>query len=323
MNINIATILDTDLSKFCSLAGLGELTPEEVQVHAPDALISLDVAGSLAARASLWWSRVPQLPNERIGLIGHYAVKDARSAEAVLSAACTELGRNGCSLAVGPMDGSTWRRYRLLTGRGDERPFFLEPDNPDEWPKHFESSGFSPLASYVSSLNEDIRRPLASAHVPAGFTIRPLNVDDIVAELHRIYLMATKAFAATFLYTPIDESESRAMYLRLLPVVRPELVLIAELDAEPVGFCFAIPDLLQARRGMPVDTYIMKTIAVLPEHGRHGLGTMLIARANEKAARLGMRRGIHALMHENNPSRKIGRGLLRDFRRYTLFARRL
>ena len=36
--------------------------------------------------------------------------------------------------AVGPLDGSTWRRYRLVTERGVEPPFFMEPDNPDDWP---------------------------------------------------------------------------------------------------------------------------------------------------------------------------------------------
>lgn len=322
MAILTTTVRDADLGQFCSLPGLDELAPEDVRVHAPDALITLDATGGLVARASLWWSRVPEYRGERIGLIGHYAASGAHSAAQILSAACTELARRGCTLAVGPMDGSTWRRYRLLTGRGTEPPFFLEPDNPDDLPLQFEAQGFTALAHYFSSLNEDIRRPW---HSPAatGFTIRPLAPEHIEAELHRLWQMATATFAGNFLYTPIEEAEFRAMYLGLLPVVRPELVLIAERDAKPAGFCLAVPDLLQARRGVPVDTFIVKTLAVLPEYRGMGLGTLLVARTNEAAARLGMRRCIHALMHEDNPSRKIGHGFLRDFRRYTLFARRL
>jgi GNAT superfamily N-acetyltransferase len=323
MAITTATVHDADLQRYCALSGPGGLTPEKVRIHDPDALIALDDEdGTLTARASLWWNRVPAYPGERIGLIGHYAANDARTAALILSAACAELGRLGCTLAVGPMDGSTWRRYRLLTERGTEPPFFLEPDNPDDWPLHFEAQGFAPLARYYSALNEDIRRPwsLPSAD---GLTIRPLDPERIEEELHELWRIATSAFAGSFLYTPIEETEFRSMYRQLLPAVRPELVLIAEQDDQAAGFCFSVPDVLQARRGLTVDTAIMKTIAVLPEHQRRGLGSLLISRVNEAAARLGMRRCIHALMHEANPSRKIGRGLLRDFRCYTLFARSL
>jgi len=322
MGIITATVRDADLERYCSLPGLGELTPANVRVHDPDALLALDAPDRLAARASLWWSRVPQYRGERIGLIGHYAATGASSAAQILSAACAELARHGCTLAVGPMDGSTWRRYRLLTERGREQPFFLEPDNPDDWPQHFEAQGFAPLARYYSSLNEDIRRPWNLA-ATGGFAIRPLAPEHIEAELHCIWQMASAAFAGNFLYAPIDESEFRAMYLGLLPVVRPELVLIAEREAKPAGFCLAVPDMLQARRGIPADTVIIKTFAVLPEYRGQGLATLLVARANKAAVRLGMRRGIHALMHEDNPSRKIGRGFLRDFRRYTLYAKPL
>lgn len=322
MRITITTVRGANLERYCSLPGLGELTPANVRVHNPDALLALDAPDGLAARASLWWNRTPRYRGERIGLIGHYAATGASPAAQILSAACAELARRGCTLAVGPMDGSTWRRYRLLTERGGEQTFFLEPDNPDDWPLHFEAQGFTPLARYYSSLNEDVRRPwnLAAA---GGFTIRPLALEHIEAELHCIWQMASAAFAENFLYTPIDETEFRAMYLGLLPVVKPELVLIAEREAKPAGFCLAVPDMLQARRGIPVDTFIVKTFAVLPEYRGQGLATLLVARANDAAARLGMRRGIIALMHEDNPSRKIGHGLLRDFRRYTLYAKPL
>lgn len=321
MTIVTTTVRNGDLERFCALPWLGELTPENVRMHNSDVLLTLGAAGKLAGRASLWWSQVPPYPGERIGLIGHYAADDARSAAEILSAACAELARHGCTLVIGPMDGSTWRRYRLLTGRGEEAPFFLEPDNPDDWPLHFQAQGFTPLATYYSSVNEDIRRSWPQR--ATGFTIRSLDSARVDEELHLLWEMSTRAFAENFLYTPIEEAEFRTMYLKLLPLVRPELVLIAERDKNLAGFCFAIPDMLQARRGVPIDTFIVKTLAVLPEYQGQGLGTLLIARANEAAARLGIRRSIHALMHADNPSRKIGKGFLRDFRRYTLFARRL
>jgi len=116
----------------------------------------LDGAGLPVARCSLWWSNPPSFGDERPGLIGHYSALNTMSAKVLLDGACEELAARGCSIAIGPMDGSTWRRYRLLTDRGSEPLFFLEPDNPDDWPGHFTSAAFSPLAHYFSVLNEHL-----------------------------------------------------------------------------------------------------------------------------------------------------------------------
>jgi hypothetical protein len=62
------------------------------------------------------------------------------------------------------------------------------------------------------------------------------------------------AFSGNFLYTPITEQELMAANRSLLPCVRPELVLLAERERDLVGFMFALPDMLQARRGEAVDT---------------------------------------------------------------------
>lgn len=324
MKLSLSTIEQVELQQFCTLAGLGELTPEMVRMHAPDALLTLRDGERMVARSSLWWRRVPLHTDQRLGLIGHYAAVDDHAAAQILSTACSEFARHGCTLAVGPMDGNTWRRYRLLSERGSEPPFFLEPDNPDEWPRHFEAQGFTPLAHYYSSMNEDIHRPWPKAEEAAsGFTLRRFDPSRGDEELHTLWQVATHAFANNFLYTPLEAHEFLALYRPLLPLLRPELVLIAERDTQPAAFCFAIPDLLQGKRGEAIDTVIIKSIAVLPEYQGQGLGTLLIARVNAAAAKLGMRRSIHALMHESNPSRHIGHGFMRDFRRYTLYARPL
>ena len=143
-------------------------------------------------------------------------------------------------------------------------------------------------------------------------------------ELERLWQVAKVAFELNFLYTPIEKEEFRGIYSSLLPVIRPELVFLAEKNGLPVGFCFAVPwNVLQARRGLSIDTVVLKTLAVVPDCRGLGLGTLLLSRSTQAALDLGMHRAIHALMHENNPSRKIEQGLTKDFRVYTLFAREL
>jgi adenine deaminase len=78
-------------------------------------------------------------------VIGHYGATQEGDGVAVLEAALGELARRGCTFAVGPMDGNTWRRYRLVTDRGTEPPYFMETTNPDDWPAHYAAAGFTPL----------------------------------------------------------------------------------------------------------------------------------------------------------------------------------
>ena len=309
---------------------LTPLDPADLARHACDThwiLVSND--GETVGRCSLWWHRTPSLPGHRPGIIGHYAVRDAVSAGRLLKHACEQLAARACTLAIGPMDGNTWRRYRLITERGSEPAFFLEPDNSDGWPSHFVEAGFSPLAHYSSAINTDLSRKdprmeEVGARLSAqGIRIRPLNLQRLEDDLHRIYVLSRSGFQGNFLYAPIDEEEFNAQYRSMLHLVRPEMVLIAELGERPVGFVFALPDRLQAGRGQTIDTVILKTVAVLPDHAGVGLGSLLMTRVHEVARMLGYARVIHALMIETNHSRKMSRHSARTFRRYALFARTL
>lgn len=317
-----------DLELFCSLKGLSDLTPALVRSHAPDLVLAHETEGSLRARASLWWSHVPQHGEERLGLIGHYAAQDRAAGGGILELSCSTLAGHGCTLAVGPIDGSTWRRYRLLTERGSEPPFLLEPDNPDDWPQHFEATGFRPLARYYSSINEDNSRGMDREAMMrrsdlAGYRLRQLEGADIDAELDCLWQLSCEGFQDNYLYTPISKTEFLSLYGPLVGQVRPELVQIAEWQGTAVAFCLALPNLLQAGRDRAVDTVIVKSLAVLPAHRGKGLASVLLAHINRTARALGMHRTIHALMHEDNPSRRLYRAVMRDFRCYTLYARPL
>lgn len=281
------------------------------------------------ARCSLWWTMVPPVPGEIPGVLGHFGAVDEAAALELLPAACAQLRRNGCTRVIGPMDGNTWRRYRLLTERGSEPTFFLEPDNPDVWPRWFAAAGFTTLATYFSGLNDDLsvsdpRLPRTWARLEAaGVRLRSLNPKDFIAELQRIYAVSAASFRENYLYTPISEAEFLAQYEAIRPHVRPELVLLAERDSAPVGFVFGIPDLAQAQRGEPVDTVVLKTVAVLPGRSQAGLGNVLVAHCQEAARALGFRRVIHALMHETNNSLNLSGHYAKPFRRYALFTRDL
>jgi hypothetical protein len=260
--------------------GLPPLEAAERERHAPDRhLLCVDAAGALTGRASCWWTAAPPLPGERVGLIGHYAAADGASADTILGAACDTLAAAGCTIAIGPMDGNTWRRYRWIIERGTEPPFFLEPDNPDSAHADFVRGGFAIDATYFSGVTDDLTRVdprlarLESRLVASGVAIRPLDRARGRDELRAIFRLSLEAFKDNYLYTPIAEAEFLEQNERVLPYVDPRLVLLAERDGALAGYLFAVPDVLQRLRGGTITTAIVKTVAVAAGRALSGLGT--------------------------------------------------
>jgi GNAT superfamily N-acetyltransferase len=328
------------MQEFCSLAP--PLVPTQLNHGQANRHLTAYRAEHAVARCSLWWSSVPFLQGERIGCIGHYAATDRASAAELLAAATAELAAAGCTLAVGPLDGSTFRAYRFVTQRsyrGEARPpFLLEPDNPDTWPADFGAAGFTPWSEYVSALAplsgpdsqlESLTTTLSAQGIqlrgldPAIFDTTSPDASAFDKELARIYPLVMTAFATNPLFTPTPYVEFAAQYTPVRSFLSPELVVLAERAGELVGFLFALPDFSQAQRGEAVDTVILKTLAVLPSLAGKGLGSLLTAAVHTNAYHLGYRWAIHALMHVENRSRRISAHTAQPFRGYTLFARSL
>ena len=329
MNLTLRSCLPADLSNIAQHPTLAARPVDAARLHhdAPDAHWLALRAGVAVARASLWWHDLPPWVDGRLGYIGHYAAADAEAARAILEHAALELSHHGVTRAVGPIDGNTWRAYRLVVKRGDLPPFFLEPQNPDDWPAHFTAAGFTECAHYTSAVVEhiDTSSPaVAAAHArltAAGYRFRPLSLEHADRELVALFDVSLAAFAQNLLYSPISREEFLAQYAQVLPNVDPRLVLLAERDDAVVGYVFALPDLLEAARTGTTHTAIVKTLAVHPAHGGSGIGGVLTELCQQAALALGYTRVIHALMLDTNVSQRISQRYGRAFRRYALFSR--
>jgi L-amino acid N-acyltransferase YncA len=284
---------------------------------------------TIYARCSIWNKGTPEYQRHRLGVIGHYAAEDQAAGQMVLDHACRKLGNSGCSYVVGPMDGNTWRRYRLVTESGDEPPFFLEPQNPPEWPAHFIAAGFSTISTYSSGMNSDlgVTDPRTDQHLErlaqAGVTLRSIDLPRFEEELAKVHRLSLESFSENFLYTPIEPAEFMQMYSAVRPHIRPEFVIFAEQGNQLIGFLFAIPDLNQAARGQKIDTLIAKTIAVRPGRAGAGLGSVLLDLLQRKAQAAGFKRVIYALMHDENTSTRIAARYCTTMRRYALYGKAL
>lgn len=165
--------------------------------------------------------------------------------------------------------------------------------------------------------------PAAQRLRTSGISLRTLSRENFVGDLTRIHDLSLVSFTRNFLYTPLSREAFLAQYLPLKDRIVCDLVLLAERDGEIVGYVFATPDYAQATRSVPVDTVVVKTLAVRPGRSCAGLGAWLLSEIQAAGASLGFKRAIHALMHEANNSGNLSSHYSRVVRRYALLSRRL
>ena len=314
---------------FAEVRGIPDLPVERVAAGVP--CLVAHTGGRPVARLSLC-TRVDLVGAPgRSGLVGHYEALEADAGSALLGTACRDLLGMGAVRVLGPMNGSTWMRYRLaLPPRPGEAafdpPFFAaEPRNPFDYPEHFEAAGCRIAAHYESRMDDlatdaPDAEAVASRVARAGFTLRPLDLDHFPAELDMLFDLSLEAFAGNPYYSPIDASVFRELYEPLRGHMDGEFVQVAlDSDQRPCGYLFAFADPLAARDGRS-RRLIAKTVAVAPRARGHGLANHMLDRIRGAARRRGYREMIHALMHVDNASTSMSsRHGGRIFRRYALW----
>lgn len=263
------------------------------------------------------YRQAPELDGRRTAALGGFTCDEAAAGAALIREAMARLRAEGFQAVIGPMDGNTWAKYRLVVESDGSPPFLMEPTNPDFYPEAFEAAGMHVVSRYVSAIrdsNVESRDPVPPAHVRLR-AFSPNAAEDALGEIHGLSL---KTFSANPFYTPIPREQFVGAYLPVVPMLDPELVLFAETDrGDLVGFLFAIPNLVG---GKPTGSVILKTYA----SAQKGVGSFLADTFHARVRDKGYQTVVHALMHETNlsakHSEKTGGGV---FRRYALWGARL
>lgn len=331
LRIDVFTPDDPKMASFHAVReGLGYATPDEPVPSGSRCLLAWS-GSTPVARASCSIRSDVRGVLDRCGMIGHYERADhADAGIELLHATVDDLVTGGADRILGPMNGSTWGRYRLALPPGlreeAEPPFLSEPMNPPDYVLDFEAAGFRVAATYESAIVENLgeadprRDELAERVRARGATIRPLDPGRFDDELRAIYDLSVAAFGQNLFYSPIAFDEFRARYTPLRPLLDPDLVRLAE-DAEGrlLAFVFAFPDLLSAPPGARPTRVVLKTLASAPAARALGLGTFLTDEVRRIAHEKGYASVIHALMQADNESIRISRHSARVFRRYALY----
>lgn len=259
----------------------------------------------------------PSLEGVRTAALGQFACENAVAGAELIRAAMARLKAEGFGAVLGPMDGDTWGKHRLVTESDGRAAFLLEPANPAYYVEAFAQSGLGVVSRYVSAVRRADIVPSGSG-APKGLRLRTFDAARAEDELSRIHALSLQAFASNHFYQPISREDFLASYRPVLGAIDPELVLLAEDEAGGLAaFLFALPNYAEGAKPTSV---ILKTYASQVK----GAGSMLANEFHARAKARGFREVIHALMHESNLSAQHSDNTGgRVFRRYALWGGRL
>ena len=244
------------------------------------------------------------------GYIGCFEMTDKDSGKRRLEEYVRQLTDAGHKRIIAPINGDTWRQYRLVSWSNGDAPFPLEPQNPLWYNEVFEECGFRPLKKYRSDKFsiENIEPIFNTDSARDALKIRGFRDDD----LRLIYDISLRGFNRNFLYSDITFEEFSGLYQPILPMFDKELAIIAEVNDAPAGFVFSFA---------VGDTLIIKTIAVLPEYrSSKSVGAKMISHVLAAGRRKGAKTAIGALIAEGNNSLKLALKYgSEQIREYTLY----
>lgn len=286
----------------------------------PQQVLSLVDGGVAIAQVGLW--RGPDDGGQPTGLIGTPQLLAPEHLPQLLQAACDNWRELGAALALGPLNGSTWFSYRLVSDPGTRPPFLLEPWSTPQELEGWQTAGFTPWLTYHSALATPATyspdpRAAELERKFSGVTLRSptLQEPQLTGDLGKLHQLSLQAFAGNPLYSPLSTVEFEALYRPLLGRVPLDWVWLAEHKGELVGFVFAYPD--------SQSTLVLKTLAVQPGRPLAGLGRHLSNLFHAQAFAAGYGEVIHALMWDGNESAALSAVRGAVIRRYALLGRPL
>ena len=184
------------------------------------------------------------------GNFGMFEAADEQVARALLSAAEQWLRDQGMTRVLGPLSLSIWDEPGLLTYGFDSPPMVMMGHHNRAYRGWIEAAGYLPakkLLTYelpiVEGFSPLVQRIVASGHRNDRIRIRKVDKSRFDEEAATILEILNEAWGNNWGFVPITDAEIAYIGKKLRPLVREDLIMIAEYDGRPVAFLMTLPDI--------------------------------------------------------------------------------
>lgn len=186
---------------------------------------------------------------------GALEAEDEGIARQLIAAAEDWLRGQGMTRALAPMNLSVWEEPGLLVKGHDHPPMVMMGHQSPKFQPWIEGAGYVHAKS-LYTYDLDIRKefpPLIQRIVQSGeknprIRIREVELAHFDREARIICEILNDAWSDNWGFVPFTEAEIIHTGKKLKPLVKPDLIRIAELEGEPVAFMMTLPDLNQVQK---------------------------------------------------------------------------
>jgi len=189
--------------------------------------------------------------NENVGFFGNFeSINNPEVSRELFDKVKQFLKSKNINIIRGPVNLSTNHECGLLIDKFDESPSVMMPYNFEYYINLIENYGFYKakdlLAVYIDAAKIDIQRLRKASNIIEkryNIRVREVNFSKFNSELDIIYNIYNSAWEKNWGFVPMDKEEFLFSASTLKYIAYKDLILIAEVDKNPIGFIIGLPNI--------------------------------------------------------------------------------
>ncbi len=224
------------------LARRGDVVVGRISAHIDHLATAMDPAQGMGPGTGNW---------------GLLEAEDEAAAQALIVRAEDWLRTKGMTRVLAPLSMSIWEEPGQLTKGFDHPPTVMMGHQPERYQHYIEALDYRPekiLRTYDLDILQPfpplIQRVVQSGQRNAKIRIRNVDKSKFDAEAAIILHILNDAWSDNWGFVPFTDAEIAYAGKKFKPIVREDLIMIAEYEGEPVAFMMTLPDLNEVLKPM-------------------------------------------------------------------------
>jgi hypothetical protein len=212
-----------------------------------------------------------------------------------------DLKKRNVTEIIGPVSPSINYEMGVLIEGYLHSPFIMMPYNYSYYDNHIQSSGYKKVKDFYAyhadrseiKIPEKIVRVMHVVKNKFDVSLRNPNMDKFLREIEKIEKIYNDAMAFHWGFVEMSSDEFKHLARGLKDIIDPDMVFIAEIENEPIGFIMCLPNYNEVfkriKNGRLIPTGILKflyhrkniaglrvvTLGVTQDFQPRGIGSLL------------------------------------------------
>ncbi len=188
---------------------------------------------------------------------GLLEAEDEAVAQVLIARAEDWLRTKGMTRVLAPLSMSIWEEPGQLVKGFDHAPTVMMGHQPKRYDDYINALGYEPaktLNCFELDITQNfpplIQRVIQSGEKNAKIRIRNVDKSKFDQEAALILDILNDAWSTNWGFVPFSDAEIQYAGKKFKPIVREDLIMIAEYEGEPVAFMMTLPDLNEVIKPM-------------------------------------------------------------------------